>query len=149
MLSEEEEIFKGINKVLEETINEAEKVMSSTSNWIQQRVDFLQGIALGLFYGIVGNIFVSHYYQVFEGLTLGKFDVLFWTNLVVFFITLAMILLVSIIFYYRMKKYKSGKRELSELLNELYEIKASHTIGELQKKINAYIMKKSQSQKQQ
>ena len=146
-MSEEREIIKGIDKVLEEIINETEKVMSSTSNWLNQRVYFLQGIALGLFYGIVGNIFVSHYYQVFEGLTLGKFDVLFWTNLVVFVIALVLILLVSVIFYYQLRKYKSGMSELSELQKELYEIKTFRTIEEMQKKINAYIIKKSQSQK--
>ena len=34
---------------------------------IQQRADFLKGVAIGLFFGIVGNMFVQHWYPVFEG----------------------------------------------------------------------------------
>jgi ABC-type multidrug transport system fused ATPase/permease subunit len=61
----------------------------------QQKKFFWKGLMLGLFYGIIGNMLVSHYYGVFTGLVALKFDDLFLANLVSFIIILCAILLVS------------------------------------------------------
>jgi hypothetical protein len=61
-----------------------------------QKKAFWKGLALGLFYGIIGNMLVSHYYGVFNGLVIGQYDTLFWTNVFVFIIILIAILIVSL-----------------------------------------------------
>lgn len=48
---------------------------------LEQKVDFVRGIALGLFYGIVGNLLVSYFHGLFQGLVAWQFDVLFWGGL--------------------------------------------------------------------
>lgn len=60
-----------------------------------QKKAFWKGIALGLFYGIIGNMLVSHYYGVFSGLTLGQYGELFYANVLAFSITLAAVLVVT------------------------------------------------------
>jgi hypothetical protein len=50
---------------------------------------------LGLFYGIIGNMLVSHYYGVFTGLVAWNFDKGFFANLASFIIILCAVLIVS------------------------------------------------------
>lgn len=91
--------------------------VSRLSNSIEQHQYFVQGIALGLFYGIIGNIVISHYYGVFEGLELSKFDTLFWSNLLVFVVGLAFILAISGIWYSKLKRLKSSQNKVSLIKN--------------------------------
>jgi hypothetical protein len=116
------EAQKTMGAVLDRIIHKTQGILSSFSERFQQRIDFARGIALGLFYGIVGNIFVSHYYQVFEGLILEKSDLLFWSNLTVFIISLLAILLVSGAFYCEMKKMGKARKEFAEMLKEFDDI---------------------------
>lgn len=88
-----------------------EKAILSRIEQFQERLYFLEGIAFGLFYGIIGNILSTHYYQLFEGLILWKFDLLYWPNLTVFMVTLALVILVSLIFYFRLKKLKTKRQK--------------------------------------
>lgn len=62
----------------------------------QQKKSFWKGLALGLFYGIIGNVLVSHYYGVFTGLTVGPYDDLFCANVIAFSIILVVVLIVSV-----------------------------------------------------
>jgi di/tricarboxylate transporter len=50
---------------------------------------------LGLFYGIIGNMLVSHYYGVFTSIVELNFDDFFLANLVSFLVILAAVLIVS------------------------------------------------------
>lgn len=70
----------------------------------KQKKAFWKGLALGLFYGIIGNMLVSHYYGVFNGLIVGQFDTMFWANTIVFSIILAAILIVSLVWIRSMTK---------------------------------------------
>ncbi len=136
------EFIEEAKRQIGELTREGEKIASSVMQTLQQRIDFLRGIALGLFYGIVGNILVSHYYTVFEGLTLWKIDVLFWSNLMVMIVALVLIIFTSAIFYRRMRKYETGRRELSEVLDEFHELKFSRLEHDLKKKMKQALAKK-------
>ena len=62
---------------------------------LRQRISWIRGIALGLFYGIIGNILASHYIEVFQSIVIWQIDKLFWTNLIVLAIITTVILIVS------------------------------------------------------
>lgn len=62
---------------------------------MRQQMFLIKGVALGLFYGIIGNILASHYYEVFKGITMWQFDKLFWTNLTILVIVIVTIVVVS------------------------------------------------------
>jgi len=143
---EKKEAIGIVEGVLDELIKKTEKIASSASATLEARITFLRGVALGLFYGIIGNIFVSHYYQVFEGLALGKFDIVFRSNVMLFSVSLVLIIIVSIVFYYRMKKYEKGKRELSEVLTELEEMQLSKMEERVTKMVLEVLAKKKSSE---
>jgi len=75
--------------------NDYKKAAKDLIEKAHQKKAFWRGIALGLFYGIIGNMLVSHYYGLFTGLVEWKIDTLFWTNLITFLIVLGAILIVS------------------------------------------------------
>lgn len=61
----------------------------------QRHIDFTKGIALGLFYGIVGNIFVQFLYPTVEGIILRQFEWPFLGNAIIAIFSLVFILYVS------------------------------------------------------
>jgi len=86
---------------------------------ISQQMQFTEGIVLGLLYGIIGNLVISHYYGVFEGITLARYDSLFWSNLVVFLVGLATIIILTVIFYRRLTKLKKAKERNRKLITQI------------------------------
>ena len=88
----------------------------------QERTEFIRGIVLGLIYGIIGNFFVQHWYPIFEGLILGKFDALFWPNVVVCVFSLFIVFLATTMFYREMKKVEARKRGMSQILQNLRKL---------------------------
>lgn len=112
-------IIKKMDGLAGEIVNTYDDMVESITSLevehFREHLYFLKGIALGLFYGIVGNIFVSHYYQVFEGLILSRFDVLYWSNFVVFVVALILIILVTMTFYFQIEKLRTeGERKIEE-----------------------------------
>jgi hypothetical protein len=55
----------------------------------------MKGVVLGLFYGVVGNVAVTHYYQILRGAVMSEFDTMFWTNLVILVVMSSIIVIVS------------------------------------------------------
>lgn len=86
---------------------------------IERRKEFLSGIFIGLFYGIVGNIAVSHYYKVLEGLVIGKMDNLFWVNLTVLIVTSMVIIVLSFELYTKLRALKSITGMVKSILEPL------------------------------
>lgn len=76
---------------------------------------FWKGVFLGLFYGIIGNMLVSHYYGFFTGFVMGKFDSLFWWNLIFFFIILCIALFVSYKVWQSMSKIEGFLKAVDEI----------------------------------
>lgn len=62
----------------------------------RRRIDFTKGIALGLLYGVIGNLFVQFFYPVVEALTIAKYDVLFFSNLTISLFSLSILLYTTI-----------------------------------------------------
>jgi len=97
-------------------------------SWIdkaKQRQEFIKGIAFGVFYGIIGNVAVSHYYGLFESFTTGKYDALFSANLTSLLVALAVILLVSRKWLKTLAKLdaeqQSIRKEIGEVLRKRLE----------------------------
>ena len=78
-----------------EAIRRSIKELEPAIETMRQQKSLIRGVALGLFYGIIGNMLVSHYYEVFKGLVMWQFDKLFWTSLIVLVIAIVLIVVVS------------------------------------------------------
>src|SRR4030042_6250204 len=61
----------------------------------QRHIDFTKGIAYGLFYGIIGNIFVQFLYPTVEGIILWNFASPFLWDAIIAMVSLGLILYVS------------------------------------------------------
>jgi tetrahydromethanopterin S-methyltransferase subunit G len=85
-------------------LEELEKKYFGLAEEHRRRIDLTRGVALGLTYGIIGNLFVQHWYPVFEGLVLGKYETLFGANVVVCGFSLGIILYVTIRFRRQLKE---------------------------------------------
>ena len=70
----------------------------------QSNIGLFRGIALGLVYGIIGNLFVQHWYPLFERVILCNFDIVFWSNLPVCAFALFLILCVTVMYRRQVKK---------------------------------------------
>ena len=141
------EALAELEKIQLEVMNGFEKVLSSLSQKAQEGQNFVRGIAIGLFYGIIGNILVSHYFKVFEDLILGEFGALFWTNLIVFVVALSLILIMSLRWYSQIGKWKTLRRELSEIQDELHQIKTDKMTGTIEKILQVHTKKKEKEKK--
>lgn len=116
-----EEAQKG---VLRHELREFEEIRKNYELWLGEHlsnIGLFRGIALGLVYGIIGNLFVQHWYPLFERVVLGNFDILFWSNVPVCAFALFTILCVTIIYRRQIKKevweiHKTlrGEREVIE-----------------------------------
>jgi hypothetical protein len=80
----------------------------------RRRIDLMRGIILGLLYGVIGNIFVQHWYGLFEGLSSWNLNLLFWQNLAVACFALVGILLVSYDFYKQIKKAEATEKSTKD-----------------------------------
>jgi len=76
-------------------VKEAIKELEPAIDTMRQQMFLMKGVALGLFYGIIGNMFVSHYYEVFKAIVMWQLDKLFWTNLITLVIFIVAIVIVS------------------------------------------------------
>jgi H+/Cl- antiporter ClcA len=108
-----------------EDFEEFEKEYLERAETHRRKIDFTKGIALGLLYGIIGNLFVQFFYSVVEGIILQKFDVLFWSNLVISAIALSIIILATLSFrsqlswsQHVMEGDREGANHLRGIINE-------------------------------
>lgn len=112
-------------KSYEQLISEAHELREEISKSVEtfeQRKYLTEGIALGLFYGIIGNIVVSHYYGLFQGLATRNFDDFFRINLFVFVVSLAVVLVITYGWLQRLKGLEGKRKELLELTSEMKEL---------------------------
>jgi hypothetical protein len=56
---------------------------SENAETSRRRIDLAKGVAFGLLYGIIGNLFVQFFYPVSEAIALGEYPKSFWTNVIV------------------------------------------------------------------
>ena len=74
------------------------KILTEMEPYIEatrSQMSMMKGVVLGLFYGVVGNVAVTHYYQILRGAVMSEFDTMFWTNLVILVAMSSMIAIVS------------------------------------------------------
>ena len=118
-MKKEEEIARAL-----EFLGELYKMQLSTMGQVQQRRDFVLGLVLGLFYGIIGNVVISHYYGLFESLTVGKYDALFWANLIFLVLSFVIIIFVSKRWYNQLEKLETAGESVKkniETLEKMYD----------------------------
>jgi len=61
----------------------------------RSQMSMMKGVILGLFYGVVGNLVVIHYYQILRGAVMSEFDMMFWTNLVILVVMSSILAIIS------------------------------------------------------
>jgi len=74
------------------------KILTEMEPYIEatrSQMSMMKGVVLGLFYGVVGNVAVTHYYQILRGAVMSEFDTMFWTNLVILVVMSSIIVIVS------------------------------------------------------
>lgn len=89
----------------------------------KEKKTYFKGLALGLFYGIIGNMLVSHYYSVFVGVATYQFDNLFYWNLVGFLISLSLILFVTF-------KWVRSMFRIDEYLQFVEQVKTKYNLDD-------------------
>jgi len=90
-------------------------------NDVSQRMQFIEGIGLGLLYGIIGNIVVSHYYGLYERHVLGVYDSLFWSNLYAFLLGFAIVVVVTIFFIRRLARLRKAESRSKNLMTKVQD----------------------------
>jgi hypothetical protein len=90
--------------------------------FLEQRKHLIEGVALGLFFGIIGNIAVSHYYGLFERLVNGRFDNLLWLNLFSLVVVLVVVLVASWQWYKRLKIIEEDQKSTFEITNDIRKL---------------------------
>jgi len=80
----------------------------------RRRIDLLRGVILGLLFGVIGNIFVQHWYGFFEALSSWNISLLSWQNLAIVCFALAGILFVSYDFYKQIKKAEATEKSAKD-----------------------------------
>ena len=78
--------------ITKEQLESVKNVYRDINEEISKSNDFIRGLAIGIIYGIIGNIFVQFFYPVIEGLVLAKYDSMFAIDAIVSAISLLIIL---------------------------------------------------------
>ena len=76
----------------------------------RRRVDLVRGVALGLLYGIIGNLFVQFFFPVVESLVIGGYGTLFFSNVIISVVALVIILYATIEFRGQLTEYENEER---------------------------------------
>ena len=87
-----------MEKTGEPSIEQLEFLIESNKGIVdacKEEISLYKGVALGLFYGVIGNIIISHYYGLLEMLSFGRIDSLFWVNLCVTIVAVVFVIEIS------------------------------------------------------
>lgn len=76
----------------------------------QRRIDLIRGVALGLLYGIIGNLFVQFFFPVVESLIIGEYDTLFFSNVVISIIALLIVIYTTVKFRSQLTQYENEEK---------------------------------------
>ena len=85
-----------------------------------RRIDLTKGVVLGLFYGIIGNVFVQFFYPVIEEIILWEFEPSILGNIIISIISLAFILYVTVRFRNQLRQLED---RTDKVINEIEESK--------------------------
>lgn len=100
----------------EETEYELKVLENLNREWLerteqhQRRIDLIRGVALGLLYGIIGNLFVQFFFPVVESLIIGEYDALFFSNVVISIIALLIIIYTTVKFRSQLTQYENEEK---------------------------------------
>lgn len=97
------------------------KVLKEMEPYIEatrSQISMMKGVVLGLFYGVVGNVIVTHYYQIFRGAVMSEFDTMFWTNLAILIPMLSLVVIVSWKWHNSMAKMEHAMKLLEKTKQE-------------------------------
>jgi predicted membrane chloride channel (bestrophin family) len=121
MMTKEEEL---------DALEEFEKVYLERAEGQQRRIDLTKGIALGLFYGIIGNLFVQFFYPVVESLVTEQYS--FVANVIISISAFVAIVLATLSFRNQLswsRFVEKGERESAKVIRRMInERKAKQTM---------------------
>lgn len=83
----------------------------------ERRRNFLQGIMLGLFYGIIGNMIVSHYYGLLE-----EFGNPFWLNISILVSCIILVVLTSVKWFMRTQNLEEMTEEIAQYTGRVQKL---------------------------
>jgi hypothetical protein len=86
---------------------------------MHSQMSMMKGVILGLFYGVVGNMVVTHYYQILRGAVMSEFDTMFWTNLVILVVMSSILVIISLRLHSSMAKQERESELLERTRQEL------------------------------
>ena len=107
------------NKRIED--GDMRKILKEMEPYIEatrSQMSMMKGVVLGLFYGIVGNLVVTHYYQILRGAEMSEFDTMFWTNLAILVPMSSIIAIVSWKWHISMAKMERAMELLERTKQE-------------------------------
>jgi H+/Cl- antiporter ClcA len=96
-------------KVLKNLKDESLQVVAER----RRHIDLIRGVALGLLYGIIGNLFVQFFFPVIESLELQKYDATFVPNVVICGFAIFVILATTWQFRKELTDYEEGEKTAS------------------------------------
>lgn len=134
-MKETPEKYEDIQQYELEALKEIKKNLFERDEEHTRHIDLMRCTALGLTFGIGGNLFVQFLYPVVEALLLGEYTTAFAGNLILCGISLALIIFVSIYLQLRLTRGKNKlklSRENAEVIE--YAIKRRQYILEQGKK---------------
>ena len=100
-------------RVLESLKNEAFQVVEER----RRRIDLIRGVALGLLYGVLGNLFVVFFFPIDQSLLLSKYDATFVPNIIICVGAFVAIVVTTWQFYNQLTGYEAGERMATDNVN--------------------------------
>jgi type VI protein secretion system component VasK len=97
----------------------------------KSRIDLVNGVVLGLIFGVFGNLAVQYSVPILEWVSLGKSDILF-PSVIVLAVSAFVVAFALITFR---KQQKKEKAELSEAFNKKLDTKS--LLDEIEKQLEA------------
>lgn len=113
MIKSKEELELELEKYSHNILDMHESQLQNYEN----EYNFIKGLAYGLIYGVIGNVFVQSLNPIVEGIVLLKYDVLFYFNLALMVIA---IIILSITTFYFYKQIKIIHKKLKSLIDSFH-----------------------------
>ena len=101
------------------TIEKQEEFRKEIEEESNRHIDFTKGLALGLVYGIIGNLFVQFFYQVIEGIVLARYDSLLVVSSIIAAFSLTGIIFTTIKFAADLEFHKAKLRTVKKIGDDL------------------------------
>ena len=109
-----------ISKLFDDLDSIAELAIAPFDQQIKEhkrQIDFTKGIAFGLIYGIIGNLFVQFFYPVVEGIVVSRYDNLLLSNLIISIVSFVIIIFTTLQFRKQLRTHEKVIERTQEAID--------------------------------